>query len=45
MTVVVQPNVVTTDGRAGVQFGELLHVTEQGAERLHAAPRGMVRVG
>ena len=45
MTVVVQPNVVTTDRRAGVQFGELLHVTPQGAERLHAAPRGMLRVG
>jgi Xaa-Pro aminopeptidase len=45
MTLVVQPNVVTTDGRAGVQFGELLHVTASGAERLHAAPRGMLRVG
>jgi Xaa-Pro dipeptidase len=45
MTLVVQPNVVTRDGRAGVQFGELLHVTTQGAERLHTAPRGMLRVG
>lgn len=45
MTVVVQPNVVTPDGKAGVQFGELLHVTTQGAERLHAAPRGLIRVG
>ena len=45
MTLVVQPNVVTHDGRAGVQFGELLHVTATGAERLHAAPRGLVRVG
>jgi Xaa-Pro dipeptidase len=45
MTLVVQPNVVTPDGRAGVQFGELLHVTTQGAERLHTAPRGMLRVG
>jgi Xaa-Pro dipeptidase len=38
MTVVVQPNVVTPDERAGVQIGELLLVTEEGAERLHAAP-------
>jgi Xaa-Pro dipeptidase len=36
MTVVVQPNVVTRDERAGVQVGELLVVTEDGAERLHA---------
>ena len=36
MTVVVQPNVVTPDERAGVQVGELLLVTDDGAERLHA---------
>jgi Xaa-Pro aminopeptidase len=36
MTVVVQPNVVTRDERAGVQVGELLLVTDQGVERLHA---------
>jgi Xaa-Pro aminopeptidase len=36
MTVVVQPNVVTADERAGVQVGELLLVTESGFERLHA---------
>ena len=35
MTVVVQPNVVTPDERAGVQVGELLLVTDDGAERLH----------
>jgi Xaa-Pro aminopeptidase len=45
MTVVVQPNVVTTDGAAGVQFGELVLVTADGVERLHTAPRGLVRVG
>jgi Xaa-Pro dipeptidase len=38
MTVVVQPNVVTRDERAGVQLGELLLVTDQGPERLHGAP-------
>jgi Xaa-Pro dipeptidase len=35
MTVVVQPNVVTQDERAGVQVGELLLVTDDGCERLH----------
>jgi Xaa-Pro aminopeptidase len=45
MTVVVQPNVVTRDGRAGVQTGELLLVTEEGAERLHAFPPGLQAVG
>jgi Xaa-Pro dipeptidase len=44
MTLVVQPNVATPDGRLGVQTGELLLVTEHGAERLHTFPRGMVRV-
>jgi Xaa-Pro dipeptidase len=43
MTVVVQPNVVTPDERAGVQTGELLLVGEDGAQRLHAFPRGMLR--
>jgi len=45
MTIVVQPNVVTLDGRAGVQTGELVLVTEDGCERVHAAPRGLARVG
>ncbi len=45
MTVVVQPNVVTPDGRAGVQYGELVHVTQTGVERLHTAPTGLLRVG
>jgi Xaa-Pro dipeptidase len=42
MTVVVQPNVVTPDERAGVQTGELLLVGEHGAERLHAFERGLL---
>ncbi len=41
MTIVVQPNVVTPDGTAGVQTGELLLVTSTGCERLHAYPRGI----
>jgi Xaa-Pro dipeptidase len=44
MTVVVQPNVVTRDHKAGVQVGELLRVTRTGFERLHSAPRGFFRV-
>jgi Xaa-Pro aminopeptidase len=39
MTVVVQPNVVTRDHKAGVQVGELIRVTKSGFERLHSAPR------
>ena len=41
MTVVVQPNVTTPDGHAGVQTGELLLVTEHGPQRLHAYPEGL----
>src|SRR5216683_1232666 len=44
MTVVVQPNVVTRDGTAGVQTGELVHITDKGVERLHTAPKGFIRV-
>jgi Xaa-Pro dipeptidase len=44
MTVVVQPNVVTRDGAAGVQTGELLLITNAGVERLHSFPRGFARV-
>ena len=43
MTVVVQPNVVTSDEMAGVQTGELLLVTDSGTERLHAYERGLLR--
>jgi Xaa-Pro aminopeptidase len=43
MTVVVQPNVVTRDHKAGVQVGELVRVTKTGFERLHTAPRGFFR--
>jgi Xaa-Pro dipeptidase len=39
-TVVIQPNVVTRDGKAGVQTGELVLITDSGIERLHAMPRG-----
>ena len=39
-TVVIQPNVVTRDGKAGVQTGEMVLITEGDIERLHAMPRG-----
>jgi Xaa-Pro aminopeptidase len=39
-TVVIQPNVVTRDGRAGVQTGEMVVITDTGVERLHTIPRG-----
>jgi Xaa-Pro dipeptidase len=45
MTVVIQPNVITPDERAGVQTGELVHVTRNGVERLHRAPPGLARIG
>jgi Xaa-Pro aminopeptidase len=43
MTVVVQPNVITPDQKAGVQVGELILVTKHGFESLHTAPRGFFR--
>jgi Xaa-Pro dipeptidase len=45
MTIVIQPNVVTVDESAGVQTGELIAVTPDGAERLHDYERGLLRLG
>jgi Xaa-Pro aminopeptidase len=45
MTIVVQPNVITRDQKAGVQVGELVRITPTGWERRHRAPRGFLRVG
>jgi Xaa-Pro aminopeptidase len=42
--VVVQPNVVTRDHRAGVQTGEMLLITKTGVDRMHSFPRGFFRV-
>ena len=44
MMVVIQPNVITRDERAGVQTGELVLVTADGAQRMHNFPRGFRRV-
>jgi Xaa-Pro dipeptidase len=40
MALVVQPNVVTKDWKAGVQTGNLLVVTDTGAKSLQKFPRG-----
>jgi Xaa-Pro dipeptidase len=45
MMMVLQPNVVTKDLRAGIQTGELVVITETGAESLHTVPRGPYVVG
>jgi Xaa-Pro dipeptidase len=45
VTIVIQPNVVTLDESAGVQTGELVTVTPDGAERLHDYERGLLRIG
>ena len=42
---VIQPNVITRDQTAGVQTGELVLVSESGAQSLHSAPRGPFHVG
>jgi Xaa-Pro dipeptidase len=44
MYLVVQPNVITPDNKAGVQTGEMMRITATGAERVHAYPRGLERV-
>ena len=44
MVVVIQPNVVTPNGRAGVQTGEMVLITATGIARFHDVPRGFVRV-
>lgn len=44
MTLVVQPNVTTTDGRIGVQTGEMFEITATGCRRLHHFPRGLGRI-
>ncbi|MBS29234.1 MAG: hypothetical protein CL566_09995, partial [Alphaproteobacteria bacterium] len=44
MCLVVQPNVITTDEKAGVQTGDTFQITEAGAVSLHDVDRGMHRV-
>ncbi len=44
MTLVVQPNIITNDAKAGVQTGGLVKITETGAERMQHYPNGLIRV-
>jgi Xaa-Pro aminopeptidase len=44
MLLVVQPNVITKDERAGVQTGECMLITPTGCESIHRAPRGFLHV-
>jgi Xaa-Pro aminopeptidase len=45
MTLVIQPNVVTRDQRAGVQVGELVQVTDAGVVSLHRIQQDVQRGG
>ena len=45
MTIVVQPNVISQDERAGVQVGELLRITRDSVESLHRSPMRFFRAG
>jgi Xaa-Pro aminopeptidase len=45
MMLVVQPNVVDADATLGVQTGELVLVTSDGATSLHNIARGLLRAG
>jgi Xaa-Pro aminopeptidase len=45
MTVVVQPSVMTENGKAGLQAGEMVRITADGVERMHHAPWGFRRIG
>jgi Xaa-Pro aminopeptidase len=44
MALVIQPNVITSDERAGVQTGHLVVVTGDGHRSLHDVPRGLIRI-
>jgi Xaa-Pro aminopeptidase len=44
MALVIQPNVITPDEKAGVQTGHLVVVTADGHRPLHDVPRGLVRI-
>jgi Xaa-Pro aminopeptidase len=44
MMMVIQPNVTTLDGKAGVQTGECVCITADGAVSMHDAPTGLIRV-
>lgn len=45
MVLTIQPHVVTPDLRYGLQFGETVHITAHGVERLHHLPREPFFIG
>jgi Xaa-Pro dipeptidase len=45
MTVVIQPNPITEDERMGMQVGDLVRVTAEGAESLHTYPMRFIECG
>jgi len=45
MCLVVQPNVITSDQKAGVQLGNLVRVTKDGCESLQRIPLAFFRAG
>ena len=45
MCLVVQPNVITRDQKAGVQVGNLVRVTKDGCESLQRIPLAFFRAG
>jgi Xaa-Pro dipeptidase len=45
MALVIQPNVITPDEKAGVQTGHLVVVSDDGHRPLHDVPRGLIRIG
>lgn len=44
MTVVVQPNVVTKDQKAGLQLGDLVRITRAGCVSMQSTPHGFMRL-
>lgn len=42
MCLVIQPNVVTEDALRGVQFGEMMRVTDSGLVKMHNCPRELI---
>jgi len=44
-TWVIQPNVITPDERMGLQVGDMVRVTANGAERMHRYPLGFIVCG
>ena len=45
MCMVLQPNVITKDEKAGVQFGQCVRVTKTGFESLHVFPAAQFKAG